>query len=234
MRLLTLSMCILAAATVAGAVSGDRPKLPGGFEVLPCVETPAEGGQYVDTKYRPSCNDRFDTKVSFTKLNRRTAVFSSRGKGPNDSTMTCAVFEGVFRFDRNMRAKTEGAKGMAPPKSEKIVKDKEYEITADFQACVATINGEDVGYYMPHGDFKTKSDLLLFALANNGQKPAKDACAKSMRMYGFSIQDENGKTKAELVPAKRTKDGAQGFYDTARKMFLPLEKVAADAKKKGK
>ena len=31
MRLLTLSMCILAAATVAGAASGDKPKLPSGF-----------------------------------------------------------------------------------------------------------------------------------------------------------------------------------------------------------
>ena len=234
MKLLMLGVCMLSAATVAGAPKVDKPRLPSGFEALPFVETPAAGGQYVDTKYRPSCNDKFDTKVSFTKLNRRTAVFSSRGRNPMDCTMTCAVFEGVFRFDRNMQSKTQGAKGMVPPKSAKIVKDREYEISVNFQSCVATVDGDDVGYYMPPGDFKTKSDLLLFALACNGQKPEREACAKSMRMFGFSVEDESGKKMMELVPAKRKKDGANGFYDTVRKMFLPFEKVAADAKKKGK
>ena len=203
--------------TVMSATQQDEGTVVDGCILLDFVETPSNNSDvFVDTRYKPLCTDRVETKVEFGTTAGNEVVFSSRQNSANNNAsakhLTCFRIGTTLRFDRY------NVYGHA--KSGTIYTKTLYEIVADFGNLRYTVN--DDGPFSTTGgtgEFTAYTNLLLFATGVlNGSTYEMSSFAKSCKMYYFRVYDSENNLKVNLVPAVR--DDAVGFYDTVRRIFL--------------
>ena len=88
-------MTVVALSCQAGSLSDYLAD----YERLEYVQTSVDGGEYVDTGYKPSPTDRVETMVRFTgDVTGNQGVFCSR-KTNQYNVFECLLVSGNMRFD---------------------------------------------------------------------------------------------------------------------------------------
>ena len=199
---------------VMSATMDAKPLAIDGYTLLDYVETPSDNASvFIDTLYKPSCNDRVETKVESGLITGNQSIFSSR-KTSVSQQLSCIITESKFRFDRNDKY------GVAT--SSAISRGTPYALYADFKSSTFKIDGGTaLTASGGTGNFTAYTNIFLFALGQYKSETQYDigSFATSMKMYYFHVYDGDGKLQVALAPAKAP-DGTVGFYDVVRKKFL--------------
>ena len=202
--------------------------LPEGYTKLAYIATTrktgeAPAGQWVDTGYVPTCEDRFEIKVRTFDEKLAEGLFCSR-LSATEATMA-AVYPTAspkkLRFDCN----TDNASGIS---SVERTAQEDTVIVADYKTRQCTIDGVPAAT-MASGSFITAGPVALLGLYvglspyDDGTKLGNPAHA---RLYYFKVFDRNGKLVREYIPARddAAEEGSRtqyGLYETVTATFHP-------------
>ena len=202
--------------------------LPEGYTKLAYIATTrksgeAPAGQWVDTGYVPTCEDRFEIKVRTFDEKLAEGLFCSR-LSATEATMA-AVYPTAspknLRFDCN----TDNKSGVS---SVERTAQEDTVIVADYKTRQCTIDGGPAAT-MAGGSFITAGPVALLGLYV-GLSPYGDGTTLGnpahARLYYFKVFDRNGKLVREYVPARddAAEEGSRtqyGLYETVTATFHP-------------
>ena len=176
------------------------------YEVLEYVDVAA--GTWVNTGYTPECTDRTQTKVRIADTNSNQCIYCARTANYS-RTFTLLAIGGKFRFDRvsgNVFA------------SSAISVGNDYELVADGNSLVATVNGGSA-LTMTSGTFAPGSPFVLFASHMSAPGDGVNNYFWG-RFYYFRVYNSAGNIVREFLPARRSSDGAVGILETVQNRFL--------------
>ena len=187
--------------------------LASGYERLKSVTT--DGSQHLVTDYTPKGNTSIEVKMSRTSANATQAIYCSRGTDSTVNTFTLFLIDGGrLRWDYGATDSVDTTQTLAAPAAEKLflfsnVRNKAYVDGAE------TILSKSA-----YSEYTAGNRLVLFASYGKpaDEEPADFSNGASIRLYAFRVS-EDGQPKLDLVPCRRTADGAIGLYDTVKGEF---------------
>lgn len=197
------------------------------------VATSSEGGEYVDTGYKPAATDRVETKVRFMgDVSGNQGIFCSR-KTHNYNNFSCLLADGNMRFDHQHDNGTHNVFHQTSAGKTAISPRVDYAIVMNGGTGKFSLNGEEsTNSLLGMGSAAPIVDFWLFALLNENA-PIADCYAKSCRMYYFKVYGSDGTLKSCLSPMRRRSDGTVGVYDDVRGGFAMSPVGALYAPKRG-
>jgi len=207
------------AGTVLMCEAGSLSDYLADYERLEYVQTSADGGEYVDTGYKPSPTDRVETMVRFTgDLTGNQGVFCSR-KTHQSNVFECLLASGNMRFDHyDKQTATPSIYHETASGRTAISADTDYAIVMDGNTKKFSLNGvastNTLSLTMNNA---TVTNFFLFTFGNNG---ASSGPARSCRMYYFRVYNASGALACALLPVQRKSDGVAGFLDTVSGRFV--------------
>ena len=208
-------MTVVALSCQAGSLSDYLAD----YERLEYVQTSVDGGEYVDTGYKPSPTDRVETMVRFTgDVTGNQGVFCSR-KTNQYNVFECLLASGNMRFDHyDHQTATPSIYHQTASGKTDIAADTDYEIVMDGNTKKFSLNGvtstSTLNLTMNNA---TVTNFFLFTFGNNG---ASSGPARSCRMYYFRVYNASGALACALLPVQRKSDGVAGFLDTVSGRFV--------------
>ncbi|MBO4287845.1 MAG: hypothetical protein J5985_06740 [Kiritimatiellae bacterium] len=208
--------------TVNAIAPSDVDDVPG-YKFLEYIQS--SGTQWLCSGYTPASSDRVEMKVELTSLPGNSAwwiFFCSRGTSNTNSFMAGIQGATKFRVDHQASGTTTGV-----TYSPGFAAGTLYEISVDGDSGACKVNGSKVLTTVT-GAYETASGPFSILGAHTygaglaEQNGTKLSNIPSCRIYSFQVYDKNGDCKCDMVPAKRTSDGAIGMYDKAsgRNLFL--------------
>lgn len=181
-----------------------------GYSRLDYLET--DGSSYaVLSDYSPSADDRVEISVRF--LDRRQQfLFGSRVAAVNRA-FNLYLDNNTPRIDYSNRQ---------PGFGQELTTADDYKIVMDGGALSFTVQypggltlGSKIAIPNPN-PFEPLVPFYLFTVNTGG---TATSLMSKVRFYRFKAYGRNGALKSDVVPAKRTSDGAIGLYDRVAKAF---------------
>ena len=198
---------------VSTPLSPSFYRLAEGYERLKSVKT--DGTQHLVTDYTPKGNTSIEVKMSRTGTNATQAVYCSRGTVGTVNTFTLFLIDGgKLRWDYGAANGVDTKQTLAAPAA-----GNAFLFSNDRNK--AYVNGGETMLSKPaYSEYTAENRLVLFASYGKpaDEEPADFSNGASIQLYAFRVS-EDGQPKMDLVPCRRTADGAIGLYDTVKGEF---------------
>lgn len=190
-----------------------------GFTELDYIQS--NGKQWLYSAYTPEHTDKIVMKVNFTSMPSTKSwigLFCSRGASSAYPYMV-VINSGKLRVDHSNS-------GAASPGTGTFTADTDY--TFSFNGATREWSVNDASGTWTDGNTDNWSatgpfSILGYHFEGAGLANKKGQAISGMpscKLYGFQVYGANGSLKCDMIPAKRSCDGAIGMYDRARSMFI--------------
>ena len=226
------SLAILAIAAFAIAAPQARAELPDGYKQLGYIETYEGGNQSIATGISADLTHKIEMRVRTLKKDALQYLWFANSLINVGGSQSFAGYSVQLTDDNKFEltyCKNKNAEYDTDKKLGNVEEGHDYTIVTDGKNHTMSLTDETTGDTwfgdMMYDDSITStsfpaigdiSQYRLLGILNISQISYPAIC----RVYSFKVTAADGTAVCNYVPARRTSDGAVGFYDTVRDTFF--------------